>query len=382
MRVLFWSSVAILVATYVLFPVFVLLRGRTRPRPYAGAAHTPTVSIIIAAHNEAATIAEKLENVLDLDYPAHRLEVIVASDGSDDATVQIAERFTSRNVRVLALPRGGKAHALNAGIAAARGGVLVFTDANSMFERQAIRALVHPLADPRVGAVAGDQRYRPGADSGLGDGERRYWDLDRLQKVAQSRAGSATSATGAIYAIRRSVVDPVPDGVTDDFFLSTGAIAQGLRLVFAADAVSWEPVAASAGDEWRRKVRVITRGLRSIVARRELLDPRRTGFYAVQLLFHKVLRRMMVGPLLLLLVAAPALWAHGVIYQGTALGQLAVYTGAALGASLPRLSGPVGRALHLCAYFVLVNAACARAVGNVLTGRRVDRWEPNRLVTG
>ena len=133
----------------------------------------------------------------------------------------------------------------------------------------ALRALVRPFADPSVGGVAGDQRYRSrdGADA-IASGEQRYWDLDRLLKAAESRAGSTISATGAIYAVRRSLFRPVPPGVTDDFFTSTGAIAQGYRLVFAADAVAYEPVAKTSEVEWGRKVRVMTRGLRGVLMRR------------------------------------------------------------------------------------------------------------------
>src|SRR5699024_400548 len=135
-------------------------------------------------------------------------------------------------------------------------------------------------------------------------GERSYWDLDRALKRAESAGGSVISATGALYAVRRPLVDPVPPGVTDDFTTSTGVIERGARLVFAPDAVVWEPVAASARDEMARKVRVMTRGLQAVAHRRRLLDPREHGFYAYQLLHHKLLRRLMGLPLLVLAVSA------------------------------------------------------------------------------
>jgi cellulose synthase/poly-beta-1,6-N-acetylglucosamine synthase-like glycosyltransferase len=378
-RLLFWSAAGLLAYTYLLFPLLVLLRAALRPRPHDSGEITPTVTLVISAHNEAASIGAKLENLLSLDYPEDRLEVVIASDGSDDGTDELVRGYAERGVRLVSLPRVGKAAALNAAVAEAGGEVLVFSDANSIYAPDALRPLVKPFADPSVGAVAGDQRYlsRDGADA-IASGEQRYWDFDRLLKDAESRAGSTISATGAIYAVRRSLFRSVPPGVTDDFFTSTGAIAQGYRLVFAADAVAYEPVAKSSEVEWGRKVRVMTRGLRGVLMRRELLDARRYGFYAVQLLTHKLLRRTMVFPLALAAGTSPLLWRRGRVYRAATLAQAAVY---GLGAGGMLLRGrPLGRSkvFMLPAFFCFVNAASFRAVLNVVSGRRIDRWEPQR----
>jgi glycosyltransferase involved in cell wall biosynthesis len=377
-RLVFWFSAGVVAYTYVGFPALVLVRGALRPRPHLRAPITPSVSVVIAARNEEATIAAKLHNLIGLDYPPELLEVIVASDGSEDATVAAALRQRDRRVRVLALPRAGKAGALNAGVAEARSDVLVFTDANSMLGPGALRALVAPFADARVGGVAGDQRYgSSGTDAGVARGERRYWQLDRALKRAESRAGNVISATGAVYAIRRELFRPVPPGVTDDFAVSTAVICQGRRLVFAGDAVAEEPVGASAGAEFERKVRVITRGLNAVILRRELLDPRAHGFYALQLFSHKVLRRLMAVPLVALIATGSRLARRGGAYRVVAVtggGVVALgWAGLLIG---PR--GRAGRLLALPAYFVLVNLASLRAVVNVLRRRPIERWEPRR----
>jgi cellulose synthase/poly-beta-1,6-N-acetylglucosamine synthase-like glycosyltransferase len=382
-RLLFWSATGLLAYTYVLFPLLVLLRAALRPRPYDSGELTPSVTLVISARNEAASIGAKLENLLSLDYPDDRLEVVIASDGSDDGTDELVRGYAGRGVRLVALSRVGKAAALNAAVAGAGGEILVFSDANSIYAPDALRALVKPFADPSVGGVAGDQRYRSrdSADA-IASGEQRYWDLDRLLKAAESRAGSTISATGAIYAVRRSLFRPVPPGVTDDFFTSTGAIAQGYRLVFAADAVAYEPVAKTSEVEWGRKVRVMTRGLRGVLMRRELLDARHHGFYAVQLLTHKLLRRTMVFPLALAAGTSPLLWRRGRVYRAATLAQAAVY---GLGtAGLLLRDRPLGRrkAFMLPAFFCFVNAASLRAVWNVVSGRRIDRWEPQRPPAG
>jgi glycosyltransferase involved in cell wall biosynthesis len=378
-RALFWSAAAVVIYTYLVFPLVVLVRGLLRPRPYRTGDITPSVTMVIAAHNEAANIGTKLENILSLDYPPEQLEVVIASDGSDDGTDEIAHRFEDRRVQLLSLPRRGKAAAINAAAAAASGDILLFSDANSIYAADALRELVRPFADPLVGGVAGDQSYVAdrGADA-IAAGEQRYWNLDRMLKTAESRAGNVISATGAIYAVRRSLFRPVPDGVTDDFFTSTGVIAQGCRLVFAPGAIAFEPVARTAELEFGRKVRVISRGLRGVLVRRELLDPRRHGFYAVQLLAHKLLRRTMVFPLAVVGAMSPLLWRHGRLYRVATAAQVVFY---GLGAAGILLAGrPLGRRkpFVLPAFFCFVNAAALRAIWNLAHGRRIDRWEPQR----
>jgi cellulose synthase/poly-beta-1,6-N-acetylglucosamine synthase-like glycosyltransferase len=386
----FWGAIEIAAWTYLLFPACLWLRARSAPLPRYAGEDRPTVSLVICAYNEEASIGARLENALALDYPPDRLEIIVASDGSTDETNAIVRAFASRGVRLLALPRQGKIPALNAAVASARGEVLVFSDANSIYESGALRALLRPFADPRIGGVAGDQRYlRSGRLPDGGEGERAYWDLDRLLKRWQGAAGSVTSSTGAIHAIRRELFRSVPSGVTDDFWVSTNVVAQGHRLVFAEHAAAWEPATPASGSEFRRKVRVITRGLRAVWLMRELLNPLRYGFYSVQLFSHKVLRRLAIVPMAAILLATPWLWNEGVLYRGAALVQLVFYLAALLGALLPPLesSAPgwtrrVVKLLALPTFFCMANAAAGLAALNVVRGHRIDSWEPQRGPSG
>jgi glycosyltransferase involved in cell wall biosynthesis len=375
----FWLAAGLVSYTYVGFPALVLLRSWAAPRRHREEPITPHATVVIAAHNEVDVIAAKVRNMLALDYPADRLEVLVASDGSDDGTVEAARAAADDRVRVLALERLGKDAALNAAVAQARGEILVFTDANSMFAPDALRALVAPFADASVGGVAGDQRYvKGGLEDAVAGGERSYWAFDRMLKEAESRGGNVISATGAIYAIRRELFRTVPPGVTDDFAVSTAVIAQGRRLVFAPGAAAYEPVGQSSDVEFSRKVRIMTRGLQGVVLRRELLDPRRHGFYALQLLSHKVLRRLMALPLALLALSAAGLARRSPLFRLIAAGQGAVYGLGVVGLLAGRR--PLGRhrALALPAYFCMVNAASVRAVLNVARGRTINRWEPQR----
>lgn len=374
-RLLFWGGAATLAYTLVGFPVLVLVRGALFRRVHRSGTDTPAVTIIVSAHNEVSTIGPKLDSLLALDYPSDQTEILVASDGSDDGTNALVAGYADRGIRLLELPRVGKASALNAAVTASSGEIVVFSDANSIFAPGSLRALVAPFADPEVGGVAGDQRYLP-SDGSVG--ERSYWDLDRVMKAAESRAGHVISATGAIYAIRRDLFEPVPDAVTDDFVISTGVIEQGHRLVFAADAVAYEPVSASDTAEFGRKVRIMTRGFRSVLARRALLDPRRHGFYAVQLASHKVLRRLMALPLAAIALGTVGLARQGGLYRVALAAQVGFYGAAAVGllSRNPRLRRHPAFALP--AFFCLVNWAALVAAVNVLRGRRVDRWEPAR----
>lgn len=383
---LFWLSVAVLLYTYFGFPLIIWLRSAVWRRPVRAARLTPSVSILIAAHNEEDSIAEKVDNVLGLNYPADRLQIVVASDGSVDRTIPLLQQFTDPRLTVLDLPRGGKAAALNAGVRECTGEILVFSDANSMFEPDALMELVAPFADDRVGGVAGDQRYaKAGSASAADSGERSYWNFDRRMKQWQTLAGNVTSATGAIYAIRRKLFTTVPEGVTDDFATSTSVIAQGYRLVFAPAAAAWEPVASSSSVEFGRKVRIITRGLRGVLYRKNLLNPLRFGFYSWQLFSHKVLRRQMVFPLALLFVTSLVLSVREQnsvfrpIYLLAAAGQAAFYFAAVGGWLMNNTNAGRLKPLSLPYFFCMVNVACLVATIKSLKGERVLLWETQRL---
>ena len=380
--ILFWICVGLILYTYLIFPILIMLRGLLWPRPYKSEETTPLpwISIIIAAYNEEKSIGEKLENILSLDYPTDRFEVLIASDGSTDGTNRVIQGYEDRGIKLLALPRLGKAGALNAAVSASSGDILVFSDANSMYKANALRELAKPFADPKVGGVAGNQCYiKKNRTSTVTAGEQSYWNFDRLMKQSESKAGSTISATGAIYAIRRSLFQPVVEGVTDDFVTSTAVIEQGSRLVFESDAIAYETAAATSKVEFGRKVRVITRGLRAIfVVRKSLLNPFRYGFYAVQLFSHKVLRRLIVFPLLLMFFMTPFLWSVGLFYQLMMLGQLAFYCLGSLGLLLDGTRLGRSKILTMPFYFCLVNAAVIVATFKIFRGQQIKHWEPQR----
>lgn len=378
-QALFWGALALVCYAYAGFPLLVILRGMLRRRPVQRAEITPTMSMVIIAYNEEDSIGAKLDNVLSLDYPKGLVEVIVASDGSDDRTNEIVASYADRGVKFLPLPRQGKIPALNAAVAQATGEILAFSDANSMFSTESLRVLARPFADPSVGGVCGDQSYLAGTKAeGASQGERAYWNYDRILKEMESRAGNVISGTGAIYAIRHSLFSPIPSGVTDDFVNTTRVVLQGKRLIFEPNAVAYEPVAASSDAEYKRKVRVITRGFRGILAVRPLLNPFRFGFYSLQMLSHKVLRRLVALPLIAMLCISPFLWNEGLFYQLALALQVVFYGCAAMGQLLRKTRLGSMKVFTIPFYFSLVNVAALNAAINILRGRRIDIWQPQR----
>lgn len=377
MLVAFWLAASTIIYTLALFPVTVLARARLAARPHTEADITPPLTIIIAAHNEAADLPAKLQNVLAVDYPSERLEVIVASDGSTDRTVELARSVARGRVNVLDLPRSGKAGALNAALEQATGEIIAFTDANSMMSAGTLRALMRPFADSEVGGVAGNQVYTA-PDAGAVVGELAHWDLDRHLKTAASRSGSVVSATGALYAVRRELVQPVIDGVTDDFYVSTGVVAAGRRLVFASEATVHEPVSSSAGEEFGRKRRVMTRGFRSLLARRELLNPFAYGWYAVQLITYKLLRRLLAIPVLTIGVASIALRRRHPFFALSAAVQLVFWLAAGVGFAARSTRLGAQKVLAIPMFVAMGLVASLRAAVDVMVGREIRQWTPAR----
>jgi cellulose synthase/poly-beta-1,6-N-acetylglucosamine synthase-like glycosyltransferase len=382
MEAAFWSSVAMLAYAYAGFPVLVGLVGLWRRRDVSKERDTPTVSFIVAAYNEEAVIADRLENVLASDYPPDQLEVIVADDGSTDGTAAIVDRYRERGVRLLSFPRRGKIPALNDAVAQARGEILVFSDANIHCHRAAIAAMMQNFADPRVGGVAGHTTYLVTAQTeSSGDGERLYWRYDTWLKQLESQTGSVVSAHGGLYAVRRRLYMTVTDAsVTDDFAISTAVIEQGYRLVFEPDARAVEHTTTEARREMQRRVRLMTRGLRAVCLRRRLLNPFRYGFYAVSLFSHKVLRRL--APIWLMVIALATAVLAGTgdpFFILAGLAQVAFYGLAIAGGLLRRRR--VGHLKPLCVpfYYCMANAASALALWQFVRGRRISLWQPQRF---
>jgi glycosyltransferase involved in cell wall biosynthesis len=372
----FWFCVGWIGYTYAGFPALVALRALLCHRPLAGDKTLPSITVVVPAHNESTIIAEKLANTLALDYPPELLEVIVASDGSDDGTNDLVARF-GQGVRLLALPRLGKNGALTRAARAANGEILVFSDADTKLTERTLLHVAAPFADPQVGGVAGERRHRHDSKPGQDAAARGK----RLLRMLMSRAGSVTSAEGQIYAVRRKLFEPVPENVPDDFWISTRVVARHRRLVYEPEAASYPFAGATiVRRPFERTVRMTGPLFRSFWIGRNLLNPAEYGFYSVQLISHKLLRRLVFVPLLGLAVSAPALRSHGRVYRAVSLAQ-ALLHGASLAGLLLR-GTKLGRLppLQAALTFDRRNVAAAVALVQQLRGMRPrdDMWDPQR----
>jgi cellulose synthase/poly-beta-1,6-N-acetylglucosamine synthase-like glycosyltransferase len=368
---------ALMVAwVYAGYPLALALLGRLRPRPRPRAPLQLPLSVIVAAHDEVEVIADKIANVWGSDYPAELIELIVASDGSTEGTVETARRAGA--TQVLDLRRVGKLSALNSAVAASSGEILVFTDADSLFEPRTLHELVSNFADDRVGGVAANLvRYVKQDGRPVARGEGLYWRYERLLKRLEDRVGSVVSASGHLYAIRRTFFAPSTlAGGTDDFVISSHVVTAGGRLAFDERAVVLVSTPEEGGTELRRKVRVMNRGMRSALALGLDLLPSRTGLYGAEVIFHKILRRLVGFCLAAMLAASAVLAARAAVWWLVVAPQLVLYALAAAGALLSRTRWGRLKPLWIPYYFCLANAAAALAVLSLVVGVRVTTWEP------
>jgi poly-beta-1,6-N-acetyl-D-glucosamine synthase len=361
------ASLAIGAWTYLGYPAVIvalsaLRRGRDTPNP----APLPTMTVVIAAYNEADVIELKLKDTWAQDYPADLLEVIVVADGSTDATAALAERLATK---VLFYPeRSGKSAAVNRAIESARGEIVCLTDANCSLAPGALQAVARPFADERVGIVSG-AKTTAGTGS-LAAGESLYWRFESRVKAAESEFGAAMGAHGELCAVRKATWRPIPDGViNDDFFLTLDALERGYQARFVPAAVSVESASERAGDEFERRTRVAAGTWQGLVRHRSLGSPRR-GLVALAFWSHRVLRNVVV-PLLLpvTFLLSLALARRSRLARRLLEVQLVSYAAAAAGivADAPAL-GPVTE-------IALVNAANVRGGWRYVSGRQRVTWE-------
>lgn len=376
-EVIFWLSAAALFYTYAGYPLLLALVSAVRPRRVRRGDFESTVSVIITAYNEERDLAAKLENTLALDYPAELLEIIVASDCSSDRTDDIVKEFAPRGVRLLRQPqRLGKTAAQNAAVTQVSGDVILFSDATSLYQPDAVLALLPNFADPTVGCVAGRLIYVEPAQSRVGRGARSYWSYETFLKRHESRACSLIGASGCLYAVRRTAYVPLYHEACSDFIIATKMVEQGLRAIYEPNAVCTELTNRRSDNELKMRVRIIAQTFTDLWRHIGMMNPFRSGFYAIQLFSHKVMRYLVPFFLMALFVASAAL-AGSVFYRILFTAQLAGYACAALAWVLD-LVGIRSRLLAFPQYFVLANIASLIALYKFLRGERYAHWEPIR----
>lgn len=375
MDVLFWGSLSVLLYIYAGYPALLRLLAQVRARPIAKRDITPTISLVVSAYNEAAVIRAKIENALQLDYPRDLLEIIVISDASTDGTDDIVREYETHGVLLNAQPhRRGKTAGLNAVVPRLKGDVVVFSDANALYEPDALRKLVRNFADPEVGCVTGEARYIEGNRSTADAGERVYWSYEIQLKRLETVVASMVGGDGAIYAIRKFLWRELPADAINDFLNPLQIVAAGWRAVYEPEAISYEQTAGGVGQEYRRRIRIVSRSWRAVAQLPALLNPFQSGFFAVALLSHKVLRWLSGVFFLLAIIGFASLYG---IQAATESRWTVVGAGAVLVVAL-LMSSTLRRLAAFSGYFCVISTASLLGVFNGVAGRVSGVWSTPR----
>ncbi len=366
-ELVFWAAVGIVVYAFVGYPTVLLLLRLVIRRDHQRGPIRPLVSLLIPAYNEARVIARKIENCLALDYPAHRLEIVVVSDGSTDDTVKIASSYGG--IRVMALPKNrGKLGALNAAVPTLRGEIIVFSDASAMLAPDALRRLVENFADPAVGAACGRYTTVNTDEVNIGAPEDLYWKYEAFLKTQESLLGSTLGAHGHLHAVRRELYAfPANETINDDYVIPLTVVAQGFRAVHDSSAVVYEEAREMTG--FPRRVRIVAGNFQQIRYLRYFLSPFRplASFFFVS---HKLIR-LAVPFAMLAALGANLFLLESEIYGAILGAQVLFYAVAALG-----LTGQLHpRALRLPFYFCMLNSAGFFGLYRAITGRRGMAWK-------
>jgi biofilm PGA synthesis N-glycosyltransferase PgaC len=368
MKWIFWLSVVFIFYTYAGYLGWLWLRSKLRPWPVRRGPMEPSVSIVMAVHNEEQVLERKLRNLFELDYPAERCQIVVVSDGSIDRTEEILRQHSgnSQLFTVMNQLSRGKAVALNNGIEVAHGEIVVFTDARQVTEVGALRLLVTNFADPDVGCVSGELMLGDGTGESV-RGMGLYWRIEKQVRELESASSSVVGATGALYAVRRELVTTIPEGtILDDVYLPMQVARQGKRVVFDSRARAWDDPDLGAQREFARKVRTLSGNYQLLQLAPWLMsadNPIRFEFVS-----HKLLR--LAVPVALLTALVSCAFIGETFYRVCLVLQVLFYVSSLLTMQNAKL-GVVTRVSDAALTFVLLNVAAVVAFANFVMGKKV-----------
>jgi cellulose synthase/poly-beta-1,6-N-acetylglucosamine synthase-like glycosyltransferase len=374
--IVFWISLLLLAYASIGYPLAVAGWAAFRPRPYRREPIEPSVSVVIAVHNEVAHIGRKIANLLKLNYPPDRLEILVGSDGSTDGTLERLRAISEQHIRIFVLPeRQGKPAVLNTLVPKARGEIVVLADVRQQFDPQVLRRLVQPFADPKVGAVSGELVLTQNpSGSTVGDGTGVYWRYEKFIRSRESRIDSTVGATGAIYAIRRTLFEAIPeDTILDDVLIPLRIVRHGYRILFEPRALVCDLPPTTAHQEFTRKVRTLAGNFQLFSRERWLLSPAQNRLWW-QTVSHKALRLLIPLLQLAAFAANMVLAQSSAFYQLTLVVQILFYVGAVAGCVLQHCRKRFWPATFPYIFCLL---SWATVVGFIrcITGRQTVTWE-------
>ncbi len=378
LQIIFWLAFAALFYTYIGYPLVVYLVSLIYPKKISKNEFEPKVTVLITAYNEEKAIRSKLENTLNIEYPKDKLEILVASDGSNDETDKIVKEFEADGVKLFHQPgRKGKTYTQNKAVEKASGEIIFFSDATTDYKQNVLREILPNFADQTVGCVAGKLIYVDKTNSDVGKGAKSYWNYETFIKKSESDACSLIGASGCLYAIRKSAYQPMYAEACSDFLICTIVYRQGLRSIYEPKAVCVEETNKRADKEMKMRVRVISQTFTDLWRNRDMMNPFKSGFYAIELISHKLFRYAVPVFLFLILITSLILSFSSIFFAVILLLQIIFYGLALITWVLEKTGTKLGF-LAIPLYFVLTNFASIVGFYKFLSGERYANWEPIR----
>lgn len=373
MDVIFAISVCVILYTYIIYPFIITVWGTMARRPVQRDEQPIPLSVVLAVRNEESAIEERIENLIAQDYPRDMVEIIIVSDGSDDATIELAAGY--QHERVIVIDTGepvGKAQAINRGVESASGELIVFADARQRFAPDVLSELAAMFHDESVGCVSGELVISGNGGSEMREGMGLYWSYEKWIRRMESKTDSVVGASGSIYAVRRSLYTPLPPGtILDDFLLPMRIVLRGYRTVFTRKARAFDTVSSTSSHEFWRKTRTLAGNYQALRLEPALLNPARNRLW-FQLLSHKLARLLV--PYFCILAFASNLYLTDGIMLALLLLQVLFY-GAGLLRWTPLADTPLGFFIRVSWTFMMLNAAAVAGLWVFITGGETTVWK-------
>ena len=384
---IFWVGILVVGYTYVGYGIIIYILSKLRKRTNVLSStpdeQLPAVTLLVAAHNEADIIRTKIQNTLELDYPKNKLEIFFVTDGSTDQTPEIVKEYPAIQL-FHSFERKGKIHAVNRVMKSVKTPIVIFCDANTDLNREAIKYIVRHYQDPTIGGVAGEKRIlSKDKDNASGSGEGLYWKYESFLKKKDAEVYSIVGAAGELFSVRTDLFEePAENMIIEDFYLSMRITAKGYRFAYEPDAFAMETASASVKEEWKRKVRISAGGFQAMSKLSYLLNPFRYGILSFQYISHRVLR-WTLAPFFLPIIFIANVWLafYGIpFYQLTMALQVFFYGLAFLGYLLRDKKIGI-KGFFVPYYFAVMNLSVYFGLNRYLRGKQSVVWEKAQRAT-
>ncbi|MCK4948038.1 MAG: glycosyltransferase family 2 protein [Candidatus Aureabacteria bacterium] len=377
MRVLFLFCVSVICYTYAGYLLLLTVLSIKKKRINKGDIF-PYVSLIVAAYNEEDSIEGKIKNSLKLNYPKEKLEIIVASDCSTDNTDKIVEKYLDKGIKLVRQnQRNGKTAVQNLAVASAKGEILVFSDATTIYDKEALKKMVRNFNDSTVGCVAGVERFVKPEKSLIAEEVSLFWKYEQLLRQKETDVSSIVAVSGCIFAIRKFLHEELSENLVEDLILPLKTIFKGYRVVNEKEAIGYEETVINSEDDYKRKERIVTGGIIGLLYMKHLLNPVRYPILSFQLISHKIFRWLTPFFLIVLFLSNMYLIRNGLFFQVFGFLQILCYLLAGIGYLLRKTENTL-KIFKIPYYFCLINAAAAVGVIKFLSGKRQIVWTPVR----